>query len=310
MTTALPGGPGRTLHDRIFKEFLHRFLPEFLRLFFPEEAARLDFRTLTFLDQELLINLPEQVLRVPDFVAEVLTLDGESEAILVHVEVEGRDRRSLAQRMFEYYSLLRILRQKKVLPLALVLQPQAGGLGWQVYQETLFGRTLLEFHYGQVGLRDLHSEDYLGQQNPVAATLAALMQPAHLHPAEVKLAGLQGVIASDLTEGDKLFLIDVIETYLPREQLPDAGAKIMEMIVETELTWGERHQLKGKLEGELEGEIKGKIEILLRMLRHKFGLLPEAFVQELTAIDDPDVLDELSDQVLTAVTLNDITLPK
>jgi hypothetical protein len=207
--------------------------------------------------------------------------------------------------MFEYYSLLRLLRQKRVLPLALVLLPQAGGVGWQVYQERLFGRTLLEFHYGQVGLRDLHSEDYLGQ-NPVAAALAALMQPAHLHPAEVKLAGLQGVIASDLTEGDKLFLIDVIETYLPREALTDAGEQIMQALSETELTWGERH----KLEGELEGEIRGKQEILLRQLRRKFGPLPEPFVQQLTAIDDPDALDELSEQVLTAVTLDDITLPE
>ncbi|HRQ37474.1 MAG TPA: hypothetical protein PLD25_06135 [Chloroflexota bacterium] len=112
-------------NSQIFKEFLHRFLPDFMRLFFPAEAARLDFSTLTFLDQELRINLPEQTLRVPDFVAEVSTLDGEREAILVHIEIEGRNQRSLPQRMFEYYSLLRILRQKKVLPLALMLQPQA-----------------------------------------------------------------------------------------------------------------------------------------------------------------------------------------
>ncbi len=117
-------------------------------------------------------------------VAEVSTLDGEREAILVHIEIEGRDRHSLPQRMFEYYSLLRLLRQKKVLPL--VLQPQTGGLGWQVYQETLFGRTLLEFHYGQVG--DLPSEAYL-RNDPVEVALAALMRPTHLHPAEVKLAG-------------------------------------------------------------------------------------------------------------------------
>jgi hypothetical protein len=297
ITAEIPDKPGRTLHDRIFKEFLHRFLPDFMGLFFPAEAARLDFTTLTFLDHELRINLPEQTLRVPEFVAEVSTLDGEREAILVHIEIEGRDRRSLPQRMFEYYSLLRILRQKKVLPLALVLQPQAGGLGWQVYQEMLFGRTLLEFHYGQVGLRDLHSEDYLGE-NPVGAALAALMQPDELHPAEVKLAGLQRIIHSDLTEGDKLFLIGVIETYLPREKLADAGEQIMQTLVNTELTWGEQH------------ELKGKIEIVLRLLHRKFGPLPESFVQRLEAINNLEVVDELSDQVLTAVTLDDITLPE
>jgi hypothetical protein len=161
----------------------------------------------------------------------------------------------------------------------------------------LFGRTLLEFHYGQVGLRDLHSEDYLGE-NPVGAALAALMQPDELHPAEVKLAGLQRIIHSDLTEGDKLFLIGVIETYLPREKLADAGEQIMQTLVNTELTWGEQH------------ELKGKIEIVLRLLHRKFGPLPESFVQRLEAINNLEVVDELSDQVLTAVTLDDITLPE
>ena len=123
MTTEIPDGHGRTLHDRIFKEFLHRFLPDFLHLFFPAEAARLDFATLTFLDQELVVNLPGQSLRITDVVAETATLEGEGEVIIIHVEVEGRDRRGLPQRMFEYYSLLRLLRQKRVLPLALVLLP-------------------------------------------------------------------------------------------------------------------------------------------------------------------------------------------
>ena len=45
--------PTRTLHDRLFKEFLYRFLPEFLWVFFPAEAERLNFATLQFLDKEM-----------------------------------------------------------------------------------------------------------------------------------------------------------------------------------------------------------------------------------------------------------------
>lgn len=32
-------------HDKLFKEFLHRFLPQFLELFFPEEASQLNFNS-------------------------------------------------------------------------------------------------------------------------------------------------------------------------------------------------------------------------------------------------------------------------
>jgi hypothetical protein len=67
----------RTLHDRLFKEFLQRFLPQFLRLFFPEEAAALNLATLRFLDKELVVNLPSQELRITDLVAEVEAWQGE-----------------------------------------------------------------------------------------------------------------------------------------------------------------------------------------------------------------------------------------
>ncbi len=90
--------------DRQFKEFLQRFLPQFLRLFFLEQAAQLDFSTLVFLDKELIVNLPGQVLRITDIVAEVNTLAGEAETIIDHVEVEARDRKTLSLRMYEYYS--------------------------------------------------------------------------------------------------------------------------------------------------------------------------------------------------------------
>lgn len=60
--------PPRTLHDRLFKEFLHRFLPDFLWIFFPAEAERLNFATLQFLDKELIINFAGQELRITDIV--------------------------------------------------------------------------------------------------------------------------------------------------------------------------------------------------------------------------------------------------
>ena len=38
-------------HDQLFKEFLREFFQDFLELFYPETAARLDFETLRFLDK-------------------------------------------------------------------------------------------------------------------------------------------------------------------------------------------------------------------------------------------------------------------
>ncbi|MCP4361745.1 MAG: hypothetical protein GY796_27350 [Chloroflexi bacterium] len=193
--------PHLTHHDRIFKEFLYRFLPDFLRLFFPNEAAQLNFDTLKFLDKDLIVNLPEQALRITDIIAEVERLTGEKEVIITHVDVEARRKKPLPRRMFEYYALLRLLSQKRVLPIALVLLPNAGGLTWQMYTETLFDRELVQFQYGQVGVRDLFSKVYLEKGDPVAAALTALMKPGDEDPVSLKLTARQTIADSGLTAG-------------------------------------------------------------------------------------------------------------
>jgi hypothetical protein len=299
----------RTWHDRIFKEFLHRFLPEFLKLFFSKEAAQLNFDTLSFIEQELIINLPNQTLRITDVVAEVETHAGQPEVIIVHVEVEASDRKPLPRRMSEYYALLRVLRQKPVLPIALVLVPTADGLTWQTYRESLFDRDLLRFRYGQVGIRDLPGEDYVATGNPVAAALAALMQPGEQSRAEIKLNALRTVIASGLTDPDKLFLINVVERYLPTSEIFDAQEEIMQELADMETTWVERALQEGREEGREEGKEEGMRRLLLHLLSVRFGPLPAEFVERLNAVTDEETLNAISEQVLSADTLAAITFP-
>lgn len=291
----------RTSHDRLFKEFLERFLPDFLRLFFPEEAARLDFSTLHFPRQELLVNVPRQLLRITDVVGEVKTLAGEPELIIVHVEIEGNDPKPLPKRMFDYYALMRILQDKAVLPIALVFAYGVGGLKWRTYQEKLWGRELVRFRYGQVGLRSLDSDEYLSQNNPIAATLAVLMKRRGRSKAQVKLAALQTVVNSNLTEGDKLFLINMVETYLPQQEVFDAREEIMQALQAIEQTWMEKLVEKGHQQG--------MRTLVLLMLSSKFGPLPQAIVDQLNAIDDTAIFANLSQQLLTATRLEEIRFP-
>lgn len=307
-----------TWHDRIFKEFFHRFLPDFMRLFFPEEAARLNFDTLRFLDKELVINLPDQTLRITDVVAEVGIRTGGKRTILVHLEIEAYPKRGFPQRMFEYYALLRVLRQQSVFPIALLLRPGVGGLQWQTYTEELFGREILRFHYGQVGIRDISSEEYLNSADPVAAALSVLMAADEAQRPIQKLTALQNVIASGLTDGDKLFLIELISTYLPTAELVDSGGTVMEQIADVELTFFERmrrdvrqegHE-EGREEGREEGQMLGKRLLLQRLLTHKFGELPKEVTERIGQISDDATFDLLVEQALTTATIDELTLPE
>ncbi len=305
--------PQRTLHDRLFKEFLYRFLPDFLWIFFPAEAERLNFATLRFLDKELIINFSGQELRITDLVAEVETWDGVPEAIILHVEIEGRDKQTLSQRMSEYYVLLRIFRQKLVLPLALVLLPGAGGLHWHTYSEMIFGHEVLRFQYGQVGIRDLSSQTYLTENSPVAAALTVLMQPEGESPAFLKLMALQKVIESDLLDGDKLFLVEFMNTYAPIGELFDPREEIMQKLANVEMTWGERLRAEGRTEGRIEGRTEGRIEgerkMLLRLLSLMFGEVPVPLMTRINTLTDESTLTLLAQQILTIKRLEDLVLP-
>ena len=53
-------------HDQLFKEFLRAFFRDFLELFCPDIAARLDFGTVRFLEKELFTDFPEGSLREAD----------------------------------------------------------------------------------------------------------------------------------------------------------------------------------------------------------------------------------------------------
>ena len=77
-------------HDQLFKALLEMFFRDFLELFFPAVAERLDFGTLVLLDKELFANLPQGPTREVDVVARLETHDGEPEIVLVHVEVQSR----------------------------------------------------------------------------------------------------------------------------------------------------------------------------------------------------------------------------
>ena len=303
----------RTLHDRLFKEFLYRFLPDFLWVFFPAEAERLDFATLQFLDKELIINFAGQELRITDLVAEVATWEGIAETIIIHLEVEGRDKVTLPQRMSEYYALLRLFRRKPVLPLALVLLPNAGGLDWQSYEEHIFGHAVLHFRYGQVGIRDLSSRQYLAENSPVAAALTVLMQPAGESPALLKLEAMQKVVESELSDGDKLFLFEFMNTYAPTGDLFDPRREIMEKLAEIEMTWGDRLRAEGEARGEARGKARGRLEgertMLLRLLSLLFGEAPAAIIERIQAINDEETLAQVAQQLVTIQSLDELVLP-
>lgn len=191
-------------------------------------------------------------------------------------------------------------------------------------KENLFGRELLRFRYGQVGLRDLPVAEYLHEDEPIASTLAVLMKLTEKRAssealANLKIQALQNIANSNLTEGEQLFLISLVETYIPQARLPvRLRGVVMEALPDVELMWHEQIERdvrrsgmqKGLEEGRQQGLQQGLREMLLRLLTKKFGHPPQDWIDYIQDVDDPAVLNDISDQLLTAESLDEIILPK
>ncbi len=65
-----------TDHDQLFKEVIRDFFPDFLRLFFPDQAARFDLAQVHWLDKELFAAPPDGPRHLLDLVAELTLLGG------------------------------------------------------------------------------------------------------------------------------------------------------------------------------------------------------------------------------------------
>jgi len=93
----------------------------------------------------------------------------ETNIVLVHVEIQSRPEKDLAQRMFEYYALLWLRHRVLIFPVVLYLQG-GEGLTDEQYRTRLFGREIFRFDYASVGLARLRAEEYVDRAfSPSAA---------------------------------------------------------------------------------------------------------------------------------------------
>ena len=305
-------------YDQLFKTILEKLLRDFLELFFPEAAARLDFETLRFVDKEVFANVPEGTVREADVIAKLQTREGKPELVLVHIEVQTEPESDFPHRMFEYYSVLRLHYGIPVFPVVVYLRHGPSSRVAE-YRESLFEQELLLFRYHTLALARLPAEEYV-ETSPLGAALAALMA-ASRNRARLRLSMLERVVGSELDEALKYLLVNVIETFfeLSGEDAEEyrrlVSGKEYRAVQEVELTWADRLMEKGREEGREKGReegrevgvLEGKRKTLSRLLTAKFGELSDETKARVEVMSSTD-LDRVLDRVLTATTLDELEL--
>jgi hypothetical protein len=289
-------------HDKIFKQLLHAFLEDFLRLAVPETLDRLDLSAPEFLDKELFAGGPHGQRQEPDLLVRVRTVNGAP--LLIHVEIEARAKPGMEERLWRYRNQILSRYDTPVLTILLNLARGHPGVCLKTRKSDL-GPDFPGFRYVSFGLAGCQAAEYLACPEPLAWALAAVMDPGLLSHAELKMACLRR-IAGLRGRFDSYLLVNCVENYL---QLVDEEAVELEALRARKenrevqamaLMWSEKLEAKG--------EAKGGREILLSLLAERFGPLPEGARRQVEEISSLRRLTQLAKRVLTAHSLEEMGL--
>ncbi len=290
-------------HDPLIKQILQTFLPEFVTLFYPDIAERLDFATVEWIDKEVFTDPPGGRQRTADTVARVQTKTGEPEILLLHIEPQRKRSSAFPFRVFEYWFLLRRRYQIPVLPIALYLAPGAGGIVTERYTESLFGDTQLVFSYHAVGIPDLDANAYYDSDNPISSTFAALMkdkQTGDKVTRRLRIFGQESLRRMDASR--RAYLIAFVEKYLKfnareqadfeqRLQTPE-GNQVQPIMTE--------YERRGVAQGVAQGKVEALRQNIVVVMETRFGAVATPEWERVQRIESVDELERLFRVALTA----------
>ncbi|HEY8283447.1 MAG TPA: hypothetical protein VIJ28_03590 [Chloroflexota bacterium] len=306
-------------HDQLFKDLLPPFFLDFLRLFLPEVAHGIKPDSIVPVPTEVFTDIPEGRQRTGDLLTQVEPLEGPPELILIHTEIQGEESAEFPRRMWEYNALYSLRHKKPVISLELAPFAARGTVELVRYSETLFGQSYARLDYWRIPLGALPALEYVAAEPVLGAALAALMRAGPEERADLKVAALERIVTSGLDAARQYLLVNFIETYLELGGVEQAAyerrvgqgghmaIKELEMtwgdrlraegerkgreeaIKELEMTWGDRLRMEGRTEGERKGREEGalatKREVLLDLVRTRFGEVPETLAGQAAQAD-------------------------
>jgi hypothetical protein len=293
-------------YGQIMKDLLRRFFPEFMALFFPKIARRLDFSRIEFLDKEVFTDLPEGAEREMDLVVLVYTRRGEPEVFLIHVEFQSERRTVFRQRMFEYYAALWLRHKLPIIPIVVYLAPGTGGIVTEQFKMESFGRSWLTFRYAAIGLPDLSASDYVKQENPLGPTFSAMMRSTEANRARRRYDILRRHPVAATDDAARSLLVHFVESLLPLSE--EEEFEYRSLVIESGGAEVQQYTTSFHRAGIKEGIVQGMQTLLISLLEARFGPLSEQVRKKVEGIEASEELEALSLKVLTAKSLEEMGL--
>ncbi|MEZ4862714.1 MAG: DUF4351 domain-containing protein [Caldilineaceae bacterium] len=301
-------------YDSPWKQLIEWYFEAFMRFFFPAAYAQIDWRySVQFLDKELhqVVRDADLGRRYADLLAQVRLLDGTKQWILIHVEVQGQVDTDFDARMFTYNYRLLDWHGAGVASFAVLSDEDPGWLPGS-YVRDLLG-TRLSFTYTTAKLLD-HGAQWVALEaddNPFATVVMAHLKTQETKSSPTarynwKFSLIRRLFERGYTQQDVINLFHFIDWVmrLPRDLEHQLREEIVQMEMQQAKPYVSMFARIEREEGREEGRKDEAVRLLLRLLSHRFGQVPEtlqARLQELAV----DQFEPLMDLTLAAKTVDE-----
>jgi predicted transposase YdaD len=297
-------------HDRLFKELLSTFFPEFLELFFPAVIQYLERDSLVPMDKELFTDVTSGDRYEADLVMRA-QLRGQSSDFLVHIEHQSSSQTDFNRRMFRYFARLHETHALPVYPIVIFSHDSPRRPEVDFYRVEFPDCVVLEFKYRVIQLNRLQWQDFVNQPNPVASALMAKMRIEPQERPTVKVECLRLLSGLGLNPAQVQLISGFIDTYLRLSQTEQARFQAeldrieparREEAMKIVTSWMEEGLQQGRQEGRQEGLEEGRrqeaLALVLRQLARRVGVVAPQLqerIQELPIAQIEDLGEALLD---------------
>ncbi|MFO0949735.1 MAG: DUF4351 domain-containing protein [Isosphaeraceae bacterium] len=225
--------------------------------------------------------------------------DGPGAPWLVHVEIQASHDPELPRRLLRYNALLNVRHDLPVHSVAVILWPGAGGpeVNGRFVRESPPGGCRVEFLYPVVNVWELPAAELAAAPGtfPLVAVAARDEEELKAVAAPV-LAESRRSNAPDAPELRAMlcFLIGRRFSKQLAEELFRGDQAMRDSVTYQQAV------AEGRVEGRVEGQLEEARRIVLRLATRRFGPPDDATRALLEALNDPERLEALADQVLSA----------
>ncbi len=232
----------------------------------------------------------------------------DEEAIL-HIEAQTDDstQRPMPLRMLAYSSFLCLEHQKPVYSTVLYFRPPAGRRDPGIYEYGTPQRGGVTFRYNVIRVYELEGEAFLNADALGILPFTALMRP----PADITpeawvarcIQTIQQASVDKETRGTLLFALSLFGSLI---HPPELFHNPLSEAIMQESPFYQQVMQRGIEQGIEQGTTHAKREAVLKLLRHRFGSVPQPLANYIAELRHISELDTLFEKVLRAQTLEDL----